>query len=64
MVYLWRAVDAEVLDVVIQSKRDKRAARKLIRKMAFVRNKLVTDDLRSYGAAARELGLSRRHERG
>jgi hypothetical protein len=27
-------------------------------------DKLVTDDLRSYGAAARELGLSRRHERG
>jgi putative transposase len=32
--------------------------------MAFVPDKLVTDDLRSYGAAARELGLSRRHERG
>jgi putative transposase len=27
-------------------------------------DKLVTDDLRSYGAAARDLGLSRRHERG
>lgn len=70
MVYLWRAVDAEgeVLDVVVQSKRDKRAAlkllRKLLKKMAFVPDKLVTDDLRSYGAAARELGLSRRHERG
>lgn len=70
LVYLWRAVDAEgeVLDVVVQSKRDKRAAlkllRKLLKKMAFVPDKLVTDDLRSYGAAARELGLSRRHERG
>ena len=70
LVYLWRAVDAEgeVLDVVVQSKRDKRAALKLLRKllktMAFVPDKLVTDDLRSYGAAARELGLSRRHERG
>ena len=32
--------------------------------MAFVPDKLVTDDLRSYGAVARELGLSRRHERG
>ena len=69
LVYLWRAVDAEgeVLDVVVQSKRDKRAAlkllRKLLKKMAFVPDKLVTDDLRSYGAAARELGLSR-HERG
>jgi putative transposase len=31
MVYLWRAVDAEgeVLDVLVQSKRDKRAALKL-----------------------------------
>src|SRR4029079_12243214 len=70
LVYLWRAVDAEreVLDVVVQSKRDKRAAlkllRKLLKKMAFVPDKLVTDDLRSYGAAARELGLSRRHARG
>jgi transposase-like protein len=70
LVYLWRAVDAEgeVLDVVVQNKRDKRAALKLLRKllktMAFVPDKLVTDDLRSYGAAARELGLSRRHERG
>ena len=70
LVYLWRAVDAEgeVLDVVVQSKRDERAAlkllRKLLKKMAFVPDKLVTDDLRSYGAAARELGLSRRHERG
>src|SRR6478752_235340 len=69
LVYLWRAVDAEgeVLDVVVQSKRDKRAAlkllRKLLKKMAFFPDKLVTDDLRSYGAAARELGLSRRHER-
>ena len=70
LVYLWRAVDAEgeVLDVVVQSKRDKRAAlkllRKLLKKMAFVPDKLVTDDLRSYGAVPRELGLCRRHERG
>ena len=55
LVYLWRAVDAEgeVLDVVVQSKRVKRAAlkllRKLLKKMAFVPDKLVTDDLRSYG---------------
>ena len=70
MVYLWRAVDAEgeVLDVLVQSKRDKRAAlklmRKLLKKMRFVPDKFVTDDLRSYGAAARDLGISRRHERG
>jgi putative transposase len=35
MVYLWRAIDAEgeVLDVLIQSKRNKRAALKLMRKL-------------------------------
>ena len=63
LVYLWRAVDAEgeVLDVLVQSQRDKRAAlklmRKLLKKMNFVPDKLVTDDLRSYGAACRDLGI-------
>jgi Family of unknown function (DUF5681)/DDE domain len=67
---LWRAVDAEseVLDVLVQSKRDKHAAlklmRKLLKKYAFVPERLITDDLRSYGAAARALGLERLHERG
>ena len=70
MTYLWRAVDAEgeVLDVLVQSKRDKPAARKLMRKLlkkyAMIPDRLVTDDLRSYGAAARELGIEDRHERG
>ena len=70
MAYLWRAVDAEgeVLDVLVQSKRNKHAAlklmRKLLKKYAFVPERLVTDDLRSYGAAARALGLERLHERG
>ena len=70
MVYLWRAVDAEgeVLDVLVQSKRDQRAAmklmRKLLKKYGFVPDRLVTDDLRSYGAAARELGIEKHHERG
>ena len=70
MVYLWRAVDAEgeVLDVLVQSRRNKRAAlklmRKLLKKYGFVPDKLVTDDLRSYAAAASELSLARRHERG
>src|SRR5271166_3849943 len=70
MVYLWRAVDAEgeVLDVLIQSKRNKHAAlklmRKLLKKYAFVPERLVTDDLRSYSAAVRELGIERHHERG
>ena len=70
MVYLWRAVDAEgeVLDVLVQSRRDKHAAlklmRKLLKKFGFVPDRLITDDLRSYGAAARELGIESRHERG
>ena len=70
MVYLWRAVDAEgeVLDVLVQSRRNKRAAlkltRKLLKKYGFVPDKLVTDDLRSYAAAASDLGIARRHERG
>jgi putative transposase len=70
MVYLWRDVDAEgeVLDVLVQSRRNKRAAlklmRKLLKKYGFVPDKLVTDSLRSYAAAASDLGIARRHERG
>ena len=70
MVYLWRAVDAEgeILDVLVQSKRDQHAAlklmRKLLKKYGFVPDRLITDDLRSYGAAARELGIEKHHERG
>jgi putative transposase len=69
MVYLWRAVDAEgeVLDVLVQSRRNKRAAlklmRKLLKKYGFVPDKLVTDELRSYAAAAHD-GIWNRHERG
>jgi putative transposase len=65
-----RAVDAEgeVLDVLVQSERNKHAAlkltRKLLKKYAFVPEQLVTDDLRLYGAAARALGLERLHQRG
>src|SRR5450631_4683311 len=70
MVYLWRAVDAEgeVLDVLVQTRRNKRAAlklmRKLLKKYGIVPEKLVTDDLRSYAAATSDLGIERRHERG
>src|SRR6202158_5957849 len=70
MVYLWRAVDAEgeVLDVLVQSKRNKHAALKLMRnllkKYAIVPERMITDDLRSYSAAARDLGIEGRHERG
>ena len=70
MVYLWRAVDAEgeVLDVLVQTKRNKRAAlklmRKLLKKYGFVPDKLITDELRSYAAATGHLGIAKRHERG
>ena len=46
--------------MLVQSKRNKHAAlklmRKLLKKYAFVPERLVTDDLRSYSAAVRELG--------
>jgi len=68
--WLWRAVDdeGEVLDLLVQRRRDKAAAvklmRKLLKKQGFAPDVLVTDKLRSYGAAKAELGLSARHERG
>jgi len=63
LVYIWRAVDAEhqLLDVLVQTGRNKRAVAKLMCKLlneyGFVSDKLVTDDLRSYGAAASELAI-------
>jgi putative transposase len=66
MVYLWRAVyaEGEVLDVLVQTRRNKRAAlklmRKLLKKYGFVPDKLVTDELRSYAAAASHLGIAKR----
>jgi putative transposase len=68
--YLWRAVDqeGEILDVLVQSRRDKRAAerlmRKLLRKQGFAPKLAVTDKLPSYAAAFRALRLSCRHEHG
>src|SRR6478609_12098024 len=64
--YLWRAVDSEgeILDMLVQSRRDKGAALQLLKKHGFAPRVLVTDKLRSYGAARRELGLSARHEQG
>src|SRR6201986_1722057 len=63
--YLWRSVDheGEVLDMLVQSRRDSRAAlrlmRKLLRKQGFVPKLLVTDKLRSYGSGVRQLKLTR-----
>jgi putative transposase len=68
--WLWRAVDSEgeVLDLLVQSRRDKKAAvrliRKLLRKQSFAPSVRVTDKLQSYSAARRYLSLSARHEQG
>src|SRR6516162_671986 len=68
--YLWRAVDheGEVLDMLVQSRRDSRAAlrlmRKLLKKQGFAPKLLVTDKLRSYASAFRRLGLSCPHQQG
>ena len=68
--YLWRAVDheGEVLDILVQRRRDSRAAlrlmRKLLKKHGLVPKLLVTDKLRSYVSAFRRLRLNCPHERG
>ena len=65
--YLWRAIDqnSKVLDVLVQAKRDKRAAlklmRKLLKKHGFAPRTIVTDKWRAYVAAFRDLGLNARH---
>jgi len=70
MVDLRRAVDeeGEVLDVLVKSKRNKHATlklmRKLLKKYSFVPDRMITDDLRSSSAAARDLGIEACHERG
>lgn len=58
--YLWRAVDQDgnTLDILVTSKRDKRAAKSFFRKLLRAHAKprvIVTDKLRSYGAALKEL---------
>ncbi len=65
--WLWRAVDQNgfVLDALIQSRRDRRPAerllRKLIRKQVKAPRVLITDKLRSYGAACSDMGLEPDH---
>jgi len=61
--YLWRAVDheGEVLEAVVTKKRDRKAALKFLRKLMKRYGRpeaIVTDRLRSYGAALRDLGRS------
>ncbi len=69
-VWLWRAVDheGEVLDLLVQRRRDKAAAvklmRKLLKKQGYAPEVMVTDKLRSYAAARTAIGMSARHEQG
>jgi putative transposase len=65
--YLWRAVDQDgtVLDILVTSRRDAKAAtrffRKLLKGLAYVPRVLVTDKLASYGVAHRRLMRSVEH---
>src|SRR5271168_4022916 len=67
MRYLWRAVDheGEVLESFVTKERDKAAALKFIRKAMKRHGRpkaIVTDGLRSYGAALKEIGAADRQE--
>jgi putative transposase len=65
--YLWRAVDQDghVLDILVQRRRDKKAAKKFFRKLlkglTYVPRVMITDQLKSYSAALRELLPSVEH---
>lgn len=65
--YLWRAVDGEgeVLEILVQSRRNKKAALKLMRKLlkghGLRPDAIITDKLPSYGAALSDLGMKARH---
>jgi putative transposase len=70
--WLWRAVDQDgiVLDVLVQSRRDKGAAKRLLRKLLKRQCRaprvMITDKLPSYGAAKREVisGVEHRRHKG
>ena len=70
--YLWRAVDQHgvVLDVLVQSRRDKKAAKRLLRKLLKRQCRaprvMITDKLGSYGAAEKEImpGVEHRQHKG
>src|SRR5919199_3865044 len=69
--YLWRAVDQDghVLDILVQSRRNKKAAKKFFRKLlkglTYVPRVIITDKLKSYGAAKQEIlpGMEHRQHR-
>jgi putative transposase len=65
--FLWRAVDSEgeVLDFLVQPRRNTKAAlklmRKLLKKQGFVPTQIITDKLKSYHKAFRILGITAEH---
>jgi putative transposase len=67
--WLWRAVDQAgiVLDILVQGRRDKRAAKRLLRKLLKKQRRsprvLITDKLASYGAAKSEVMPSVEHRK-
>ncbi len=68
--YVWRAVDSEgeVLDILVQPRRDRKAAlklmRKLLKKQGVTPATIVTDKLGSYSSTLRDLGVAWRHDTG
>jgi putative transposase len=70
LVYLWRAVDqsGEVLDILVQKRRDTKAAKRFLRKLLkglrYVPRAIVTDKLPSYGAAKKDVMPDIAHHRG
>jgi transposase-like protein len=68
--WLWRAVDneGEVLDFLVQRRRNAKAARKLMKKLlknqGFAPSRVVTDKPRSCPSAFRSIGLAAEHDRG
>lgn len=64
--WLWRAVDSngEILDILVQTRRNTRAAKRFISRLIArwgMPRVIITDKLRSYGAALRKLGLAMDH---
>src|SRR5258707_14342104 len=63
--YLWRAVDqdGDVLDILVQGRRDKKAAKKFFRKLLkhYVPSLIITDKLKSYSAAKTKVMPSVEH---
>ena len=70
--WLWRAVDQQgfVLDVLVQSRRNAKAAKRLMKKLlkgqGYSPRVIITDKLRSYGAAKRDImpGVEHRSHKG